>query len=433
MALPAGLEGSPFDVHPLVLDGCFQVFGAARNPDGGEEGVTYLPFAWERLWLKDRLPERLVCHVQVRQGPQDETADAKSDEVPEVHAADLRLYEPNGALIGELAGFTVKRATRAALLSAVEGIDELLYEVVWQDCVLASGIVPADFLTGPSVVAADMDLFTEYLANEGVEADNRAALLADLEHLSHAYALATLDRLGWQREAGASVDSEKLRQLLKVGDEHVRLFRRLLEMQVRTGVLTEADGGFVVAVGSEDPLPDAMPDDAEAFAGWMAAQYEHGSNEIGLFRRSANALPDVLRGEADALTLLFSSGEPTAADLYLKAPVARAANRLLADAIAALLAELPSGRRLRVIEVGAGTGSATASVLPELPDGGYDYVYTDISAGFFSEAESRFGGAEASIDYRGAGYREGPGGAGLRSARLRSGNRVQRAARDALP
>ena len=392
------LERSAYDTHPLVLDGCFQVFGAARNPDGGEEGITYLPFAWERLWLRDGLPDRLVCHVTVREGRPD--AEDETGDVPEVHAADLRLYAPDGALIGELAGFTVKRATRAALLSAVEGIDELLYEVVWRDCALAPGIVPADFLTGPSAVAADMDLFTAYLANEGVGADDRAALLADLEHLSHAYALVTLDRLGWQREAGASVASEDLRQRLKVGDEHRRLFRRLLEMQVRTGVLSEADGGFVVAVGSEDPLPDAMPDDAEAFAGGMAAQHDHGSNEIGLFRRSANALPDVLRGEADALTLLFSSGEPTAADLYLKAPVARAANRLLADAVAALLAGMPAGRRLRVIEVGAGTGSATASVLPELPDGGYDYVYTDISAGFFSEAESRFGGAEASIDYR---------------------------------
>ena len=399
VALPAGLERTPLDVHPLVLDGCFQAFGAARNPDGGEEGVTYLPFAWERLWLRDRLPERLVCHVSMREGRRD-AEDETSDEVPEVHAADLRLYAPDGSLIGELAGFTVKRATQAALLSAVEGIDELLYEVVWRDCALAPGMLPADFLVGPSDIAAGMDLFADYMANEGVGPDDRAALLSDLETLSHAYALAMLDRLGWRREADASVDSEDLRQRLKVGDEHVRLFRRLLEMQVRTGVLTEADGGFVVAVGSDDPLPDAMPDDAEAFAARMAAQYDHGSNEIGLFRRSANALPDVLRGEADALTLLFSSGEPTAADLYLKAPVARAANRLLADAIAGLLAELPAGRRLRVIEVGAGTGSATASVLPELPEGGYDYVYTDISAGFFSEAESRFGGAEASIDYR---------------------------------
>ncbi len=112
----------------------------------------------------------------------------------------------------------------------------------------------------------------------------------------------------------------------------------------------------------------------------------------------------MLAGRADPLTLLFSSGEPTAADLYRKAPVARAANRTLRDAVARLLSALPDGRRLRVLEVGAGTGSATAAVPPELPEGRFDYVYTyvytDISAGFFAEAEGQFGGAEAGIDYR---------------------------------
>ena len=111
-------------------------------------------------------------------------------------------------------------------------------------------------------------------------------------------------------------------------------------------------------------------------------------------------LAEVLLGRMDPLTLLFSSGEPTAADLYRKTPLARAANRMLADAMAVLLSELPDGRRLRVLEVGAGTGSATASVLQELPDGRFDFTYTDISAGFFAEAESRFGGKEASIEYR---------------------------------
>ena len=105
-------------------------------------------------------------------------------------------------------------------------------------------------------------------------------------------------------------------------------------------------------------------------------------------------------GNADPLTLLFSSGEPSAADLYRLAPVARSANRMLADGMREMVKGLPEGRRLRILEVGAGTGSATASVLPELPVGGYEYVYTDISAGFFAEAEGRFGGAEASIEYR---------------------------------
>ena len=131
--------------------------------------------------------------------------------------------------------------------------------------------------------------------------------------------------------------------------------------------------------------------------GWPSC-IPDGLVEIGLFKRSADALADVLRGGADPLTLLFSSGEPTAADLYLKAPVARAANRMLADAVQALVARLPEGRRLRVLEIGAGTGSATASVLPELAAGRFDYVYTDISAGFFAEAEARFG--NDGIDYR---------------------------------
>ena len=164
-------------------------------------------------------------------------------------------------------------------------------------------------------------------------------------------------------------------------------------------MLDERENGFVVTVGSGAPLPEDLPPDPEEFAAGMAGRYPHGSNEIGLFRRSGGALADVLRGQADPLTLLFSSGEPTAADLYRKAPVARAANRMLADATRALLRGLPAGRRLRVIEVGAGTGSATAAVLPELPDGRYDYTYTDISAGFFAEAEARFGGGDA-IQYR---------------------------------
>ena len=199
---------------------------------------------------------------------------------------------------------------------------------------------------------------------------------------------------------GETVDSEELRERLDVLPEHQRLFRRMLEMVARSGVLEETGDSFVVVLGPDDPLPEVLPSDLDEFATRMTGMYPDGLTEIGLFRRSGLALGDVLRGQEDPLTLLFSSGEPTAADLYLKAPVARAANRMLADAVQALVAELPEGRRLRVIEVGAGTGSATASVLPELPDGRFDYVYTDISAGFFSEAEARFGDGGGSIEYR---------------------------------
>ncbi|MDE2920457.1 MAG: SDR family NAD(P)-dependent oxidoreductase [Chloroflexota bacterium] len=394
--LPDPVGRNDLDIHPLVLDGCFQVVGLARNMSGAPGEATYLPFGWERMWLTRHLPDRVFCHVFM-----DETSrESESSEPPEVLSGELRIYDPNGVLLGGLTGYTVKRATRAALLSAVEGIDDLLYEVAWRERELPPGIEAADFFPGPSEIAARTQLFTGYLTDAGVDPQGRNALLADLERWSRSRALATLEELGWQRIVGETVDPEALRPQLDVLPEHQRVFRRMFEMLTRSGVVEETDSGFTVIVGPDDPLPDRMPGDLEDFADRMMDLYPDGQTEIGLFRRSGRALAEVLRGQADPLTLLFSSGEPTAADLYLKAPVARAANRMLADAIQPLVAALPDGRRLRVIEVGAGTGSATASVLPELPTGRFDYTYTDISAGFFAEAEARFGDGDGCIAYR---------------------------------
>ena len=398
VSLPEAMAGHGLDVHPLVLDGCFQSVGVARNVSGTEGGATYLPFGWERLWLAGRLPDRVVCHVRLSESSRD--AEAGGGEPAEVLSGELAIYDPNGTPLGRFTGYTVKRATQQALLSAVEGVKDLLYEVVWRERDLPLGIAPADFFPRPAAVAEGAQLFAGYLTDAGVNPDDRNALLADLERWSHARALATLEELGWTRQAGQTVDPEQLRQQLGVLPEHGRLFRRMFEMLAWSGVAEETADGFVVLAGPDDPLPEQLPCDLDEFATAMTRRYSHGRTEIGLFRRSGLALADVLRGEADALTLLFSSGEPTAADLYLKAPVARAANELLAEAVRALVAKLPEGRRLRVVEVGAGTGSATASVLPELPEGRFDYVYTDISAGFFAEAEARFGDGGGCIEYR---------------------------------
>ena len=397
---PEALGANGLDVHPLLLDGCFQVMGAARNPGGAEDGITYLPFGWERLWLAGRLPDRLFCHVRMREAPESRETDPETGGGPEVFVGDFLFYDENGALVGELSGFMVKRATRAALLSAVEGLDDLLYEVVWRESALPPGIQPADFLPSPRGVAERWGPFSDYLAAEGVDASVRPALLADLSCMARHFALAALEKLGWEREAGAAVDVEDLRQRLEVKEEHGKLFRRMLEILSKSGLLKAEGEGFVVAAGAGEPLPEGIPGDPEQFAAGVVERYAYASNEIGLFRRSAGALAEVLRGEEDPLSLLFGSGEPSAADLYFKAPLWRAANKMLGDAVRTLVAGLPEGRRLRVIEVGAGTGSATESVLPELPEGRFDYTYTDISAGFFAQAEGLFGDGGGCIEYR---------------------------------
>ena len=65
---------------------------------------------------------------------------------------DLRLYSPEGDVLGELIGFAVKRATRATLLSSTEELEDLLYEVVWRERPLKGGLQSADSLTNPSLL-----------------------------------------------------------------------------------------------------------------------------------------------------------------------------------------------------------------------------------------------------------------------------------------
>ena len=383
------------EVHPLLLDGCFQVVAAARNP-GGEEGkITYLPFGWERFWLTTRLPRNLFCHVRMNEI----SRRTETDQPPEVMSGELHIYDSAGNLVGGIDGYTVKRATPGALFSPLEGVDELLYEIVWREAALAPGITPADFFPTPQLVAAGSGLLSEYLVEEGVSREDRSALLGDLEQWARSRALASLEQLGWKREVGTILDVEDLRNNLGVEEEHHRLFHRMLEMLTKSGILEEIENEFEVRIGSNDPLPVNFPDDLDGIVTKLSEQYPHGTIEIGLFGRCGTALNEVLCGKADPLTLLFSSGEPTPGDMYLKAPIARAANRILKETVRSLVAGLPEGKRLRVIEIGAGTGSATAAILPELPEGRFDYMYTDISAGFFAEAETRFGDGNGAIRY----------------------------------
>ena len=93
MILPEALGRNELDVHPLLLDGCFQVVGVARNMTGGPNEATYLPFGWDRLWLTRRLPDRVFCHVRMSEASQ--RAEAEAGEPPEVLSGELRIYDPD--------------------------------------------------------------------------------------------------------------------------------------------------------------------------------------------------------------------------------------------------------------------------------------------------------------------------------------------------
>jgi acyl transferase domain-containing protein/SAM-dependent methyltransferase len=110
---------------------------------------------------------------------------------------------------------------------------------------------------------------------------------------------------------------------------------------------------------------------------------------------AAKLLP-VIRGEMSPLETLFPGGDDSlATGLYEHSPSAAYVNRIAAAAIAArarVRARTAMGfpRRLRVLEIGAGTGSTTAAFLPHLPVDQVLYTFSDVSEMFLNRARQRF-------------------------------------------
>ena len=172
---------------------------------------------------------RVICHAVLRDYASVIELEKNSGAPPEVLTGDLKFYSPDGYQIGGLQGFTVKRATQTALLSAHTKRDDLLYEVVWRNKTLSSNRSAQGVLTDPVILATQVQPLVDHLAEEGVEISDRIAFMNDVERLSGVYVLQALERMGWMREAGATIRADGLHHHLKVIEEHRSLLRTHFE------------------------------------------------------------------------------------------------------------------------------------------------------------------------------------------------------------
>ena len=108
--------------------------------------------------------------------------------------------------------------------------------------------------------------------------------------------------------------------------------------------------------------------------------------------RCCASLDAVLRGASNPLETLFPGGSfETAEFLYQNWALPRYFNGILQSALESMAqAAARDGRTLRILEVGAGTGSTTASVLPALSGVDAEYWFTDLSDLFLARAERKF-------------------------------------------
>lgn len=209
-------------------------------------------------------------------------------------------------------------------------------------------------------------------------------LLAEMEALCAAYVQEAMLRMGWDFALGRRFSTDEAAVALRVAAPYKPLLGRLLGMMAEEGILHRAAQGWQV-------LQACRVHGAEQRRQTLLAGYPRAEAELTLLGRCAADLAGVLRGERDPLGLVFPEGDlSTAVRLYEDSPTFGAMNRMVAQALSAMLADRPGGRKLRILEIGAGTGGTTAAVLPHLTAEQAEYIFTDVSAHFLAKGRQRF-------------------------------------------
>jgi acyl transferase domain-containing protein len=377
IALPETLlfGAGDYRLHPVLLDAAFQAMGAVFADQDGPD--LFLPVAVDRLHVHRRAGTNgwsRVCVESIRVGREQGLR------------VDVQVLAVDGQQVAVLEGLQLKRTSRERVLaSGAPAFADWLYGMEWLPKETEDSQSRPDYLPGAEEISASiLPKLVEAFA-EPPELEHFGAFLDDVEHLTVDYIVAALRGLGWSLLPGQRASTAALFAQLGIADRHRRLFARFLGILAEAGVLENSgssDWEVCAAASSRGAL-----DGAET----LASKYPTAVAELTLLRRCGDHLAAVLTGECDPLGLLFpEDGSVTAANLYGDSPGARAANGFVHRVVTSLLERLTAGRTVRMLEIGAGTGGTTTSLLHALPADATEYTFTDVSPLFVHRAAERF-------------------------------------------
>ena len=221
----------------------------------------------------------------------------------------------------------------------------------------------------------------------GVDLTNYEAKWASLAHLTMVSASEVLRGAGIFVIAGERATLDTVRTRLGAADAHDHLLRRWLDLLVRSGVLRREQQAEIVEYIADQPIAAA---DISGHMLEVARHLEGNQPLLAYVSHCSALLPDVIAGCVSPLETLFPKGSFDLAEgLYQHSAPARYINALAASALQAFVTARTTAGSLRILEVGAGTGSTTAGLLNFLPDD-TQYTFSDISEFFLERARNKF-------------------------------------------
>src|SRR6202166_3685950 len=323
-----------YPLHPVLFDGALQIFSAAAATIEGRTAGLRLPVRFARILFLRSPGASSFVRAGVKQA---------NDEFVE---GGIDLYDEAGRPCVRIDGFRAISVEGARRSGRTGKGRDLIYHVAWERTLGAAKPAPQE----PVPVSRLHDVVQHALDE-------------------------VLDMRGRDHLQAASAAGDELTA--------AQVARGLREM----GAGLSPDGMFPAdSLGVAEAMPPAV---AQLLRSGITTYPGHLPEAL-LCEATGAELGPILRGEKDAVHVLFASGGPELLDqFYGDGLVTSPWLAAIASAVEEVARNLPEGRGLRILEIGAGTGGLASQVLPLIERGLHSYVFSDVSAAFFPAARQK--------------------------------------------
>jgi FkbH-like protein/FkbM family methyltransferase len=221
---------------------------------------------------------------------------------------------------------------------------------------------------------------------------------ATFEEFCRYLLLGIFQRMGVFKGSGQHYNRSQLCEQLKITPGYFNLMGLLLEILEKAGFIQVKENDILTAAILDNPRVRQRVQGLEQERDSIGKDFLDIEPFVNVLWTCAIRYPEILRGEIPATDVMFpNSSLELMGKLYKGNLMADFSNSLVVGSIQSYIrARIPllgKGERIRILEVGAGTGGTSALVLKGIRE--YEehlnYVYTDISKAFTKYGEKTYG------------------------------------------
>ncbi len=375
LVLPKGVGGlhdQRFFLHPVLLDAAFQM--ASYHLIKFDQ--PYLPVGIKSVQFNKPLTQDTWCYLVPNSAMEDEEQAYDEQAFYEVN---IWLMDSTGEVLAQIESLRFQRVQVTNFGQESTDIESWLYRLQWEQKALPGHTTQS--LVESEALSEQLKKTTKNIADSCSFYED---LFTQFDQVSAQKIQHALINSGWNPTVGQEYEWHTLHDKCGVKEEFKPFFNRLISILIEDGVFEQNENAIKVVQEFHIGLDN--------WASEVRTNYDNALPEIDLFEQCVKLLDKVWQGHIDPLTILFPKDKDKGAhNLYRDSIGSKQINRLLAETIQHLTSEVSRVKKIRIIEIGAGTGGTTTQVLPLLDKDQCSYLFTDISAHFTQQAAQKWG------------------------------------------